>query len=355
MKKWLLCVLWVHLLYAEFTDLLSQQIGTEEKNWLFSPFSIQTALSMVAVGARGKTREEFEALLPPLKLFKDPQLKIVQGLWVKEDFALLPTFTEELKQTFGVSAERVIFSPETVQKINSWISRKTEQKICNLLPLDALNERTRLVLASALYFRGSWRSPFPAKQTALRPFYPSLFSTLHVETMQQEGIFPYYENEELQAVQLSFSENEALSCLLILPKSGVFHFEQLPSIIEGLQERALLLQVPKFQVEHSMELSSPLQAIGLSTLFSQAADLSRIDGRGALYVSSVFHKTFFSFVENGVEAAAATSSVLNLTSMHLPPPTPFTPLILDRPFTFLLLHKSSKTPLFFGHLQNPSK
>ena len=46
------------------------------------------------------------------------------------------------------------------RSINSWVEERTEARIKDLIPPGVLDDRTRLVLTNAIYFKGDWTKPF---------------------------------------------------------------------------------------------------------------------------------------------------------------------------------------------------
>jgi len=51
-------------------------------------------------------------------------------------------------------------SSESAKIINKWISENTEGKIEELVKPESLNSLTRMIIASAIVFKGKWKKPF---------------------------------------------------------------------------------------------------------------------------------------------------------------------------------------------------
>lgn len=376
MKRILLFVLASRALSASFAYELAEPIAQPGENWIYSPFSISACLSMAAAGANGKTEDDFKSILglsdeidfgfeKMLDAFEhapaepaDFEMRIAQGAWIKDDFAILPSYAQLLSSFFHASAERVPFGPETARRINSWVSKMTRGKIEDLLTEDDLNEKSRLVLANALYFHGSWQHPFPAHHTHKRAFHLSNGSAIECDTMSETSRALYFENETFQAAALSFHTDRKSpfrpACLLILPKNEpCFSEEAVKTALSSLNWRKVRFSVPKFILEEKIELTPILKTLGLERAFSKNADFSKIDGIGELCLSKVLHKTFFAFDEEGVEAAAATAAVINATTSIQPEREIAIPFIADRPFYVLLVDLNSQTPFFIGRVENP--
>ena len=122
----------------------------------------------------------------------------------------------------------------------------------------------------------------------------------------------------------------------------------------SLSNQKAVIQVPKFKLETSYELTKTLQALGISDLFSRKADLSKITGDTELYVSKVVHKAFIEVNEEGAEAAAATAVVVRMKrSMPRMEARPFE-FIADHPFFFIIFDRGAGLTLFSGRYAKPA-
>lgn len=364
-------------LFAAYPFPLVPEIAPASENWIFSPFSISSCLSMVAEGAREETLEEMsrslnlpsdfshkfadlqQALVHNPSFERDFQLHLAQGVWVKEGFSLNADYQTALQQSYKAAIESKAFTPETCQEINRWIASQTGEKIQDLLSAQDINNATRLVLANALYFQGNWKYPFVESTTKELPFYVTDREVKQVAQMHQVQKLGYFENEAWQAVALPFvqEENNASHplCLLFLPKTEPqqsLDEETVRTTLHSLSIQKVDLQVPRFTLEQKIDLKPYLHQMGIRSLFSKEANLSGISLDGPLYVDAVFHKSFFSFNEAGVEAAAATAAVINLTTSFTPPEQ-VAFFHADRPFFFALVDQTTETLLFVGHVQTP--
>lgn len=339
-------------LFASFTKDFAECIEKENPNWIFSPYSLQTCLGMAALGADGKTEECFS--LKPFEISPIPGIRVANGCWVRQDVSLSAPYQAALESAFGALAKSVPFTPQTVESINHWVAMQTAGYITNLLPKDALSKDASLCLVSALLVQGVWASPFPEKNTQKEPFYKDKTSSSPVWMMRQEASFPYFEDDSLQAVALPLRlEKGSLLCVLILPKGEEEILELPEDLLSSLDPRRVSLSVPKFEVESYLEASGVLRNIGFAEAFSENANFSKIHPYLPFRLDLIFHKVFFSFEEKGLEAAAATATVMCTTTSLSPEkrvPVSFT---ANRPFTYFLVDPKCKTPLFAGRLGSP--
>jgi serpin B len=110
-----------------------------------------------------------------------------------------------------------------------------------------------------------------------------------------------------------------------------------------------------------LELAETLATMGMPNAFSASADFSAIAELRpleVLYISRVLHKAFIDVDEEGTEAAAATTVVIELMTIleTIDEPTEPPPIIMkiDRPFIFLIRDIKTSTILFVGRVMNPA-
>ncbi len=153
----------------------SLSVGQDE-NFFISPFTISTALTMVYAGARAETASQLRELLSLNREFNQDQifkisddyfkilsevrsdvtLNMANKIYVGKDFELLDRFRQILATSFKSSADELDFSQatEAADTINSYVEQQTMNMIKNLIGPNDLNALTKLVLISAIYFKG---------------------------------------------------------------------------------------------------------------------------------------------------------------------------------------------------------
>lgn len=107
--------------------------------------------------------------------------------------------------------------------------------------------------------------------------------------------------------------------------------------------------LPQFKLEERYELRSILRNMGMEEAFSQSqANFSGMSNTNDLFLSQVFHQATVDVNEEGTEAAAGTGATLSGRTGHGGPQ-----FVADHPFLFLIMHKITKSILFFGRLVLP--
>lgn len=366
---------------TDFSAALYRHLARTEDNLFFSPLSITQAFAMVYVGARSTTEAQMQqALRFPLSQERlhpamnaldlalhsraasvpagqgdPPELHVVNATWGQKGLAFEPAFLDVLAQQYGAGVRAVDFmsDPDDIRaRINAWVAGQTNDRIKDLLPDGAVDGDSRLVLTNALYFKGSWATPFRPDLTQSAPFFRLGGGTEQVQMMHGDIVVPHMRGDGFEALALNYV-GQAFRMLLIVPDNGRLtevesrlSAEFLDGIRGALVSQHVDLGMPKFQTETAFSLVKPLQEFGMVNAFSSAADFSGITQQERLVLTSAWHKAFVAVDEKGTEAAAATAVVGGVVS--IPPP-----LIVDRPFLFLIEDVETKTVLFLGRIVKP--
>lgn len=333
----------------------------KDENLVISPYSAGVALSMLAEGAEGQTKEEFNKALNDC-LFKAEDLggndtvivNSVNSLWVDDNFSIRNRYLFLLDKDYDALATTLNFSdPSTVQAINNWCSEHTNGKIKDII--DRLGAGDVMVLANALYFNAPWLNPFDANLTAKADFNGSKGQT-KVDMMSRKGYMNYAEFQGCQLVELPY-EGGRYSMFVLLPSEGMDINEAVEYLSEDLYNEAMktlepkevLLRMPKAKVETSLLLNETLQSMGIKSAFTSAADFKGISEMGPLVLDQVKQKCYVEISEKGTEAAAVTVAQIRLTSAR---PSSYVKMTVDRPYIFFIVDTQNSNVMFAGRVMN---
>jgi serpin B len=379
---------------------LHRQLATGNENLCVSPFSVESALAMTFAGADGDTRtemarvlhfpsdasavaasfaslqhslEETAELVKKSKEFGGPSepitLNIANCLFAQKDYDFRQDFLSLVKQNYGAAFEPLDFVADpaaATRHINHWVANQTRDKIRDLIPADALNKLTRLVLANALYLKAPWADAFSEKTTQPESFHVRGGAPVNVPMMRKTARFGYAKREGFSAVSLPYV-GDNLQFLVVLPDevNGLRAVESkltadVLTQCTKLEAQDVDLHLPKFKLEPpTIALAKTLQALGMKSAFDipqGSANFDKIAPRKPndyLYISNVFHKTFIAVDEKGTEAAAATAVVMmRATAIARPKPPPIE-VRIDRPFVYAIQHVPSGVCLFLGRVSEP--
>ncbi len=366
------------------TLLRSETEKAPKENVLISPFSIEQAMGMAALGAKGQTAEEMESVLAGGRDFEafsktireEYEAKSVAVLqefdsegmpasvernvfssansaWINNDrgeTGVLPAYREAIREAFEAEIRELPFSePGSKKEINDWVSEKTEGQIPSIV--DSLDAGQLMVLINATLFEGGWTDRFAPeenglvfhsaegkeeKTTALRSFGTDTYTTV----AGRDAFIKYYSND--------------FYYLGILPKEGEDPEKLLAELTPGELCSAprnnsyteLILTFPKYSHDWSGSMVPALKEAGMSACFKEEADFSGM-AKEALLISDVLHKTHIEVDENGTKASAATAVVMLMSGAPVQPKEEVS-LIFDRPFVYCIMMKNSNMPVFMG-------
>ncbi|KAF9594700.1 hypothetical protein IFM89_034485 [Coptis chinensis] len=306
----------------------------KDKNFVFSPFSIQLALSLVANGAKGATLKQFLTFLEADNVDQlnavatnflkslitktgGPTLSFVGGVWVDKSLPLNPKFKAIAENAYNaIAADNVDFqnkmkAKEVVDEMNTRVEKDSNGLINSILDEDDLNADTRLLLVNTLYFKTSWRKPFDRSCTHDLTFYLLDGSCVEV---------PFMSSIKTQFIS-TFDDYKVLR----LPYQNRRHTDS---------------SAP------SMYIILPHERDGLSSLADRILKPDEW-----LQISKVQHKSFIEVNEEGTEAGASIRFDYPLGGFIEPPHQ--VDFVADHPFMFIIRDDSSGMILFMGQVSNP--
>lgn len=257
------------------------------ENIIFSPLSIQTCAAMARLGADGDTADEMdrglqlispdpktlgESFLPLMSTYANSNTThIANKIYVKKDYELNNEFKSNLNY-FLSSVENIDFNAATEAAgiINKFVEEKTNNLIKNLISPSVLDSNTRLVLINAIHFKGKWKKEFSKSDTRQEPFYLNDLNSQDVSMMNVKGDFRHAALPNLDAAVLELPYQDSdLSMIVVLPnkRSGLSELEQrlrniqLSEITQHLSSKEVIVKLPKFKAEFSVELKGALQKV----------------------------------------------------------------------------------------------
>ncbi|MDA8369083.1 MAG: serpin family protein [Nocardiopsaceae bacterium] len=328
---------------------------------VWSPYSVASALGLVAVGARGRTREELTGLLGPRPqeqmaaldqaVADGPEPATRTGLWVREDLPLRSEFESAVRARPGSGVYPADFSgdPDGVrQEINAEIATATRGLIGELLQPGTVRASTQALLVNALWVRMRWLREFDSAKTRRRAFH-SPAGTRKVPMMRRQARLPYASTAGWRMATLPGDGELALDVLL--PDEPASRTELTQEALTALYRAAspteVALSLPRFELTYGTELSGALHGAGVRTVFTDQADLAGISQR-RLRIDQIIHRARLRVDEKGAEGAAATAVVMRTVAAIPGRPVEFT---ADRPFVFVLRRRAAI--LFLGTVADP--
>ena len=337
---------------------------------LLSPFSASMALSMAAIGAGGETERQMLSVLGFEGATKadlaeycskmisglskaDPyvDLKIANSMWINKDFAIKDDYVGRVQKAFDAVVASREFNDATLKEINSWVEKKTDGTIKELL--DQLSPDAMVELINALVFDGKWRYAFAG--TKKGTFSASNGKKQKVDMMYATGVLRYGSQGGWEMLELPYGAGGFSMYVIMPPAEAVFVAAELDAprwdaLCSNLHKCEVNMKIPSFEFLDSHDLIGPLEVLGMKDAFGMDADFSGISD-DKTHISKVDQKTFIEVNETGTKATAATVVEVAKNSVG-PEDTPkeyeAVNFDADRSFYYVISERSTGAILFIG-------
>ncbi|KAJ8732154.1 hypothetical protein PYW08_014884 [Mythimna loreyi] len=362
-----------------FTAKMFQEVVKSKpgENVVLSAFSVLSPLAQLSLAAEGSTHDEiltalglpndnvtkevFSEVTNQLRSVKGVELNMANKVYVRKGEVLNEEFAVLSRDVFNSDVQNIDFEKkeDAAKEMNTWVEDHTNHKIKDLVSPDSLDEQTAAVLVNAIYFKGTWKTPFSASNTEDKDFFVSKDIKVKKPTMHTTSTFKYSESQELNAKLLELPyEGEESSLLIVLPNEieGISALVEklkdpsaLTKAIEALKYNQVIVDLPKFKIETKTDLKDVLQKLNINKLFDQyEAKLTKlVQGEPRLFVSEAIQKAYIDVNEEGTEAAAANVFGITYLSAIIAEERVFK---ADHPFVFYLMEEDKV--LFCGVFQS---
>ncbi|HSJ91660.1 MAG TPA: serpin family protein [Ilumatobacter sp.] len=365
-------------------DLFDQvRSGDSAANVTVSPASVAIALAMVEPGTVEAAQEQMRTLLriddpavfhasmnaleqdlearTPGSFGEDDDpgevtINIANAAFLQQGYPFDADYLDAVGTNYGPVLREVDFMPDpdsVAHEINDFVADATNDQIVDLISDGTIKPETVLALVNALYLEASWLETFDETATTDHSFTMLDGSTVDVALMNGTSSSSAAGDGWVAATK---SYVGGLSAQFILPDEGRFHeiAANLPTVLTDYElnrTSGAELAVPRFETRTSTELSTVLNAMGLTAPYGPGGLLGIADDP-RLIIDQVIHEAFVAMDEHGTEAAAAT--VVLAYPVSGPPLQPV-PVVLDRPFLYRIVDGTSGATLFVGQITDPTK
>ncbi|XP_071994218.1 alpha-2-antiplasmin isoform X1 [Engystomops pustulosus] len=344
-------------------DLLKQvHLASNTPNVVVSPFSIALGLLQLALGAENQTEKVIlealhleslqclhEKLQKVTKRLVETSLAVATRMYVQKGFRIKKSFLRKSERIYGTKPVNLKHSmQQNVDAINKWVKEVTREQIPQFL--SNIPSNVVIMLLNAIHFKGIWKNKFDPSRTIADVFYVNDDESVIVDMMLSTKYpLSYFPHDKLDSyvARLPFKGN--MSLVVVMPQQSNWN---LSKILDNLnrteiyqkfhKETPTILKIPKLNLDFKLELTHVLTNLGLGQLFSHP-DLKGISDE-PLCVTSVEHQSTMQLNEEGVEAAAATASVMSRS---------ISTLTINHPFLYFLFDDITGLPLFLGYVRNP--
>jgi serpin B len=294
----------------------------QNKDWIFSPYSIQTALSMLGTAASGETKQEILTTLDSNFVACKPTFDFVNNIFLQYDLVPKTGFDRadwytELNSKYGEQSFPIMVDFENDSElikniINDHVTKLTNGKINNLLSSADVPPTLYMALISAIYFNDEWLYKFYEENTRLDSF-NTMSGIIKLQFMS--GIARCLEETDTY-LMFSMPCKSGKEFIIVMPKtlddildtqlkvfSGEISFEK-----KFDRPEYVTFRMPKFKSNYIIDLIPILQNMGMHRCFVQDhAQFPYICGLPyQAWVAIIKHAALCEIDERGVTAAAVT-------------------------------------------------
>ena len=344
----------------------------DEGNVAFSPFSVQMAMSMIAEGTDGQTRDEIlDAMgissgeIQELRSYscelmkKLPRigkglvdLKIVNGVFLDGQYNFEKDFVNVLKGEYLAEAKTFSSLADLERQAKDWVEKSTDGSIKDF-NVNPNNVSIITTVLNAMTFKGKWKNPFKKNLTSPTMFTSRDGSRERISIMKQQKwltacnnrrvgfkcvYLPYKGDNYRMEVYLPDSQDKMKDMLQYLKDNNY-------NLTEEIDSYNVDLWLPKFETESYLELDGVLKSMGIKKAFAPDADFSNLTKDiNNVYLVSSLQKTILSVDEEGTVAKTVTSvsaggrvAIVHELEFHA-----------DHPYIYLIREISTGVCLFAG-------
>lgn len=349
-------------------SLIKETNKNKSSNYLISPYSIKTVLSIIKDGADNSSLKELNDVMGNFRraniisknVIGDANLLLINKEYKDE---INKNYVNKIKKSYDAEIK---YSNITPNNINKWVDNKTNHMIPTLV--DSVNPETIMAIINAISMKASWDSEFDCKNTHISEFNTidgSIINTImmvsndaqYIEDDTAKGIikkYKTYKNDDHKKVNLEF--------VAIMPNDGIdsyienFNNEEfriLLSTKDKYKNEDVSLKLPRFKYNYNFSnLMNVLINMGIKSIFNEkTADLSKMTESNSkdLYIGSIKQKSYIEVNEKGTKASAATIATVDENAANVPIDIEF-----DKPFIYIIKQSNSDDILFFGVVYTPT-
>lgn len=354
------------------------------ENILYSPYGIHAALSVMANGASGDTRQEIlnalgadnvENLNAEHKNFSELVAKSYgENLFAEFNLLLVDkkifgrglneNFRRVVTDIYNSDVREADFSDNLDgerDKIKRWVADKTRGFIPNYYALATAETVTDLL--NVVCFKGAWAVPFNERDTSLRSFknYNGSIGEHPIMSKIFENSITYRADEKFKGIELPYSAGAAMYLILPVDENSLNvaelwnaeSFSYREDFLVGLKNSTafdgeVVVRIPKLRMSFEKILVDNLREMGMEKSFGDDAEFFNIVNGKQLKIGNAKHCAEIKIDEQGTEAAAVTEIVTNdgMAIDEKPPRRVY--FLAERPFLFVIRDVESNITLFAG-------
>ncbi|MBR9997418.1 MAG: serpin family protein [Cyclobacteriaceae bacterium] len=355
----------------EFSFELLRMLNTKNpgRNTIFSSFGVGNGIGMAFNIMENRPREELKNFLKisqvrDIDIHKayfelgeilnlidlDVQFIRVNSLWINHDQEINPVSGDKIMAYYDADVEYLDFRNEkNIKTVNRWVEDRSYGKIHHVL--DHMQPDDRSYIINAIHFDVQWNLPF--NELSLENF---VFTDLEgaqrpIKNMNlYSGEYGFYSDGNLVLLDMPLGSKQFYLSIIIPERISDFQ-----KVLENLNPELFLkyldqtetvkndVLLPKINIDSEVRLKDLFPEFGLT---GPIGVIENFYPTRNLFISDFIHKTSINIGSNNNPAKEGSNAgIMQYTSSS--------PLIIDRPFIFLVREKYTGAIVFTGKLVSP--
>jgi len=351
--------------FSSINNYLNLKISKILSNkFLYSPYSISYMTFILYLASTESTKDELGDLFGIISKKEDEKIcrdmikihdQLLNSKIVKTAtlFCINHNYIDNIKPLFYKLLQKLSMiypcdflgkSNEIIGNVNNWVSMITNGMIKSVISLNDISGMSQILAFNVIYFKSNWLNKFDTKNTNTGKFTTSDNKSIELEFMNQTKNFNYYEDTNLQMVELPYIDDNFVFGIFLPKSKDYIVTTSFDYYIQKLSMKEVYLTIPKFTQTAELNLKDVYYNLDCKRLFQMAnAELyNLITDKDGLYVSEMKHKAIIIIDETGTEAAAVTTVEMRNLSL------PTNKFIADHPFQYYIRYRPLDLVLFHG-------
>ncbi len=355
--------------YSDFARKALETFASgNDKNVVFSPFSVVMLLAILADATEGEARKEILNVIAR-GIYKDltGTLADIQNfltdaktfmssnaLCVKKSLenSIVPEFLEKLSRYGGE-----LFATEgCTREINEWVNEKTKGMIEKIVA-EPMDPRFMAILMNAVAFEAKWCTPYQ-KSNIKKEIFTNADGCKSTVYMLKSTENNYIEDDFFTGFVKPY-EGKKYSFMALLPKNESMEFfdkslqyTNFITLLRSVERCDVNVSMPEFKYSCENGLIDFCKELGMKTVFSHDVDFSPFSVL-PIEISEMIQKAFIEVNRKGTKAAAATFVIMSVGAS--PVQREIKVVKLDRPFIYAIIHNETGIPVFVGTVKHIEK
>ncbi len=281
---------------------------------------------------------------------RDVQFTKANSLWINYTQEINPVSGDKIMAYYDADVEYLDFNNDkSVKTINRWVENRSYGKMDHVLNQVAPTDRSYII--NAIHFDVQWNLPF--NELSLENF---SFTDLQGEPKSCRNINLYsgeyksYADQNISMLDIPLGNKQFYLSVILPNRISDFHkvVESLsPDLIREYLDESVTISndvlLPKINIDSEVRLKELFPEFGLTGPIEVIRNYYPISN---LFISDFIHKTSISIgTSNHIDQNQSRNEIIHQTTNN--------PMIIDRPFIFLVREKFTGAIVFTGKLVKP--